>query len=329
MVINRRRIALAGCIALAGANRVGLAQGGRTPVLVGVITASGGLQVAPYIDALKQGMLELGWKEGVNIEYRVASANGDPRRWDELVAGMLSAKVDVMLVSSTAAAAAAQQASKSIPIVTAIAIGVQGAGLVDSLAKPGRNVTGLVTQFEDFAPKLVQLLHEIAPRAKRVAVVMTDRNPNYPQVRDSLLAACERLKLEVVPFIVSVAAEIVGLAARIGQRQCQAIIVASDSLYVANRAMLQQELRTTNLPSGFAFREHVVEGGLFSYGVSITGAFRQSAQYVDKILKGARPGDLPVQQPTAFELAVNLRTAAALGLTVPRSVLLTANELIE
>jgi putative ABC transport system substrate-binding protein len=199
--------------------------------------------------------------------------------------------------------------------------GAVGAGLVESLVRPGGNVTGLSNQFEDVLPKVIETLHAIVPGVRRVAVLQATA-PLNPQLWDAL-------GMEAVREFANSAADFNEAATRIVRRKAQAVVVSPDATFVAERTRLQDAMQSTHLPVAYGWREQIILGGLFSYGVSLPGVFHQAATYVDKTLKGAKPASLPIEQPTKFELVINLKTAKALGIRIPQAVLLRADEVID
>ena len=295
---------------------------------MGALTASSEALAAPFLAALKQGMRELGWQEGKDIEYRFVYANGAVERYDALVAELLAQQVDVLVVTSTQGVQAAQRATQTVPIVMTSVAGAVGAGLVESLVRPGGNVTGLSNQFEDVLPKVIETLHAIVPGARRVAVLLQATAPLNPQLWAVAQTTCDALGLEAVREFANSAADFNEAATRIVRRKAQAVVVSPDATFVAERTKLQEAMQSTRLPVAYGWREQIILGGLFSYGVSLTGVFLQAATYVDKTLKGAKPATLPIEQPTKFELVINLKTAKALGIKIPQSVLLRADEVI-
>jgi putative ABC transport system substrate-binding protein len=327
-VITRRRISLVGGFSLITSSSLGFGQTGRPLRRVGAMTTSSEALAAPFLAALKQGMRERGWQEGKDVEYRFVYANGAADQYDTMVAELLAQQVDVILVTSTSAAKAAQRATQSVPIVMTSVSGAVATGIVTSLARPGGNVTGLSTQFEDVLPKVIETLHAIVPGAQRVAILLHKTARSSQQLWTVAQTARYALGLDAIREVAGSPAEFSRAAAQIVQRKAQAVVVSADAVFVAERAKLQEAMASTRLPVAHGWREHVVLGGLFSYGVSLAGSLHQVAAYVDRILKGAKPADLPVEQPTKFELVINLRTANALGLTLPPSVLLRADEVI-
>jgi len=328
-MIRRRNFSLAGGIGLVLACELNGVLAANALRRVGVVTASSGPLAAAFLAELKRGMRELGWQEGKDVEYLFVHANGVADRYDALVAELIAQKVDVILVTSAASARSAQLASKSVPIVMTSVSGAVGVGLVASLARPGGNITGLSTQFEDVLPKVIETLHAIVPRARRVAILLNEATPSHHQMWSAAQTACAALGLDAIRLVASTPAEIAGVADQISRRNAQAVVVTADATYIAERVKLQLAMQSTRLPVAYGWREHVALGGLFSYGASLAASFHQVASYVDKILKGAKPADLPIEQPTKFELVINLKTAKALGLTIPQSLLVRADELIE
>jgi putative ABC transport system substrate-binding protein len=206
--------------------------------------------------------------------------------------------------------------------------GAVGAGLVESLVRPGGNVTGLSNQFEDVLPKVIETLHAIVPGVRRVAVLQATA-PLNPQLWAVAQATCDALGMEAVREFANSAADFNEAATRIVRRKAQAVVVSPDATFVAERTRLQDAMQSTHLPVAYGWREQIILGALFSYGVSLPGVFHQAATYVDKTLKGAKPASLPIEQPTKFELVINLKTAKALGIRIPQAVLLRADEVID
>jgi len=280
----------------------------------------------PWMDAFVQQLRELGWIEGrtILIEYRWADAR--PERVAEIAAEFVGLKVDVILTAGPNTAIA-KQATSVIPIVFAITNDPVGGGLVASLAQPGGNVTGLSLQATDLSGKRVELLRELVPQLRRLAVI---GNVGY---RDAVLemanvrAAARALGLEVVPLEIQRAKDITPFAAL--NPQADALYVVADALVTSNRTRILTLALAARLPMIFNDRYAVQAGGLMPYGTSIAKRFARAADYVNKILRGAKPGDLPVEQPTQFDLTINLTTAEALGLTVPPTLLARADEVIE
>ena len=328
-MITRRRVLLAGGIGLLVTHRLSRGQPAATIRRVGMLFVSSEAAGAHVRAAFKQGMHDLGWLEGKNVEYRVDYADGDVGRLDALANELIVQKVEVIVLGSWQAALAAQRATKTIPTVIANVSNAVGAGLVASLAKPGGNITGITGQQEEVLGKLIGILHEVTPGARRIAILLNETNPAHAVFWAGAQSACAALDLVALRVVASAPAQLGAAVEQIVRQRSQAVVVLSDGMYYAERAKLQALMQTTRLPVAYGWREHVVAGGLLSYSADLAASFRYAAKYVDKILKGAKPADLPVEQPTKFELVINLKTAKALGLTIPQSVLGRADEVIQ
>jgi len=328
-VITRRKVLLAGSIGLLVAHRLSHGQPAPTIRRVGWLSFGSEAAGAHLRAALKQGMQDFGWTEGKNIEYRVVYANGDVDRLDALAGELIGQKAEVIVVSSQQTAGAAQRATKKIPIVIAGVSNAVGAGLVAGLAKPGGNITGFSSQQEEVLGKLIGILHEVTPGARRIAILLNESNPSNAVFWAGAQSACAALDLVALRVVASAPAQFGAAVEQIVRQRSQAVVVVSDGMYFAERTKLQELMQTTRLPVAYLLRDHVVTGGLLSYGADLVANYRNAAKYVDKILKGANPADLPVEQTTKFELVINLKTAKALGLTIPQSMLLRADEVIQ
>jgi len=274
-------------------------------------------------------MQDLGWTDGKNVGYRYVYADNDVGRLDVLAAELVGQRVDVILVGSSQSAEAARRATKTVPIVLAGVANAVGAGLVSSLAKPGGNITGFTSQQDEVLGKLVGILHEVVPGARRIAILLNESNPFHAAYWASAQSACAALDLIALRVVASTAAQLDAAVEQIVRQRSQAVVVTSDSLYFTERAKLQELMQTNRLPAAYALRDNVVAGGLLGYGYDAAANHRNAAKYVDKILKGARPADLPIEQATKFELVVNLKTAKALDLTIPQSLLVRSDEVIQ
>jgi putative ABC transport system substrate-binding protein len=328
-VITRRSVLVAGGIGLLIAHRQSRGQPAATIRRVGLLSGASEATAAHLRAAFTQGMQDLGWLEGKNIEYRFVYANGDLDRLDALAGELIGQKAEVILLSSQQAARAAQRATKTIPIVMAGVSNAVGAGFVASLAKPGGNITGFTSQQEDVLGKLIGILHEVTPGARRIAILLNESNPSHALFWAAAQSACAALDLVALRVVASAPAQLGAAVGEIVRQRSQAVVVISDGMYYGERAKLQELMQTTRLPVAYALRDHVVGGGLLSYGADLAANYRNAAKYVDKILKGAKPADLPVEQTTKFELVINLKTAKALGITIPQSLLLRADEVIQ
>jgi len=328
-VITRRSVLLGGVIGLVVAHRPSHGQPAATIHRVGLLSFSSESAGAQLRAALKEGMHDLGWMEGKNLEYRFVFANGDVDRLDALAGELIRQKVGVIVVSSQQTAGAAQRATKTIPIVMAGASNAVGAGFVASLAKPGGNITGFTSQQEEVLGKLIGVLHEVTPGARRIAVLLNESNPSHVVFWAATQSACAALDLVALRVVASAPAQFGTAVEQIIRQRSQAVVVVSDGMYYAERVKLQELMQTTRLPVAYLLRDHVVAGGLLSYGADLVANYRNAAKYVDKILKGAKPAELPVEQATKFELVINLKTAKALGITIPQSLLQRADEVIQ
>jgi putative ABC transport system substrate-binding protein len=328
-VITRRRVLRAGGIGLLVAYGLSRGQSAATIPRVGLLMFASEASSAHLWKAFKDGMHDLGWLEGTSIEYRLVYANGDVDRLEALAGELISQKVDVILVGSGQSAGAAHRATKTVPIVLAGVGNAVGAGLVASLAKPGGNITGFTSQQDEVVGKLIGSLHEIAPGARRIAILVNKSNPLHAAYWAGAQRACTTLGLIALRVVASTPGQLGTAVGDIVRQRSQAIVVTSDSMYFTERAKLQELLQTARLPVAYAFRDHVVVGGLLSYGYDPAANYRNAAKYVNKILKGAKPADLPVEQATKFDLVINLKTAKALGITIPQSVLGRADEVVQ
>jgi putative ABC transport system substrate-binding protein len=286
--------------------------------------SSHGQWVATFVRRLN----ELGWIEGrtVAIDYRWAE--GRTERAAEMLAEFVQRKVDVIVTSGTGMVLAAKQATSVIPIVFAAAGDPVGTGLVTSLARPGGNVTGLSIQQTDIAAKRLELLREVVPSLGRLAILANVGGPAVVLDMREVQAAARTLGLEVIPLEIWRGEDIVPAFEALNGR-AEALYVSVDPLTNAHRVRINTLAVAARLPTMHAVREGVEGGGLMSYGANIPDLFRRAADYVDKILRGAKSSDLPVEQPTKFDLVINLTTAKALGLEVPPTLLARADEVIE
>jgi len=278
--------------------------------------------------AFRKGLFDAGYAEGRDVVIEWRSASGDYSRIPELVADLIQHKVDAIVVTNTVAAQAAKRATSTIPIVMVTVADPVGSGLVTSLAHPGGNVTGLTIMTTELSAKRLQLLKEAIPRVARVAVLWNPDTPWHPKVIEELKLVAPPLSIEL-KFVGMRQPEQFGPAfSAVSRARAQALYALEDVLFTTHRRALLKLASKDRLPTIYGHRSLVAEGGLMSYGPNYEDLYRRSVGYVDKILKGARPGDLPIEQPTKFELVVNLKTAKALGITIPESILLRADEVI-
>ena len=302
-------------------------QPAKLPIIgfLGAATASARSQ---WVAAFVQRLHELGWIQGrtVAIEYRWAE--GRSERFAEIAAEFVRLKVDVIITYATPPAIAAKEATAVIPIVCAVMGDPVGAGLVASLPRPGGNVTGLSNQSADTAAKRLEILRDVVPGLRRVAVLVNVSNPVSGVEMGELQAAAKALGIDVVTLEIR-RAEDIAPAFETLKGRAQALYVAGDPLMITNRVRINTLALGARLPTTYNQREFVEAGGLMSYGPNFPDLFRRAGDYVDKILRGTKPADIPVEQPTKFDLVINLTTAKALGLEVLPTLLARADEVIE
>ena len=276
----------------------------------------------------RQGLQDAGYVEGRDVVIEWRYANGDYDRVPELVADLVRGKVDVIVVDGTVAAKVARRATSTIPIVMAFVADPVGSRLVASLAHPGGNVTGLSMMLMEISTKRLQLLKEAIPRVARVAVLWNPGTPWHAKVIEHLKAVAPSLAIEL-NFVGARTPEEIGPAfSAVIRAHAQGLYVIEDVFFFTQRMTILKLVSKARLPAIYSERQFADTGGLMSFGTNFGDLFRRSAGYVDKILKGAKPGDLPIEQPTKFELVVNLKTAKALGITIPQSILVRADEVI-
>jgi putative ABC transport system substrate-binding protein len=295
---------------------------------VGCVFSSTPTLAKLYIEAFRQGLRELGYVEGQSILLEIRWAEGHVERMPELVAELVGLKVDVLVAPSGPAALAAKNATQTIPIVM-MAIDPAGLGLIGSLSRPGGNVTGLSYYHEAITAKKLELLKELVPGLARVGVLRNPLNPGDPIFWKETEVAAQRLGVALEAVEVRGPEDFEAAFATAKQRNAQALLDIDDLVTFPYRSRITALAASSRLPAIYSSREYPDAGGLMSYGPSNVHLFREAASFVDKILKGARPADLPVEQPTKIELVINVKVAKALGLTVPPSLLTRADELIE
>ena len=326
---RREFIAAVGAGLLAAPLVAGAQQAGRVH-RIGYLTGGLSTDRPHLIEAFRQGLRELGWVEGQNIviEYRYAEGRFD--RLPDLAAELVRLKVDIIVAVATPASAAAKNATGTIPIV-GISLGDPvGTGLIASLARPGGNITGVSYSVGvETIGKGLELLNEIVPNVRWVAILSNPGNPLHaPAVRD-LKVAARSLGEQLQLLDARGPTEFDGAFAAMAKERVGGLFVVADTMFNLHRARLVELAAKSRLPAAYGTRDAVESGGLMSYGPSLPDLFERGATYVDKILKGAKPADLPVEQPTKFELVINLKTAKTLGLNVPLSLQAGADEVIE
>ena len=282
----------------------------------------------PLVAAFAQRLSEVGWIEGHNVAIEYRWAEGRTERLAEFAAEFVRLKVDVIVTSATPPVIAAKQATSVIPIVFAAVGDPVGTGLVNSLARPGGNATGLSIQATDLAGKRLELLHEVVPGLRRLAIMANPGAPPAVLEMAETQTTARALGLEVVASEIR-RPEDIAAAFEAFKGRAEALYVCNDPLVTTNRTRINTLASGMRLPTMYNVREFVEAGGLMSYGPNFLDLFRRAADFADKILRGAKPSDIPVEQPTKFELVINLKTAKALGLTVPPTMLARADEVIE
>jgi putative tryptophan/tyrosine transport system substrate-binding protein len=305
------------------------AQPARKLHRLGFLGVSSAADYAPFLAAFLQGLRELGYEDGRNIVIEYRWADGREERLAELAVQLVRLNPDV-IVSHATGVSAAQGATSTVPIVMGVSSDPVGLGLIRSLAQPGGNTTGVASQMVDLAAKRLELLKEIAPKLKVVAVLSQLSNPGAQRGLSETELAAGRLGVRVLSFPVEAEpAALESVFAAIIRARPDGLIVQPYPFTAAQNAQIAAFATSNRLPAMGGARQFVVEGGLISYGGDFVEGWRVAARYVDKILKGARPADLPVEQPTRFELVVNLKTARTLGIRIPQAVLVRADRLIE
>jgi putative ABC transport system substrate-binding protein len=303
-------------------------QSGKTP-RIGMLTRKTDASVAAQIDAFRRGLRDLGWVEGRNISIEHRDAEGQADRLRTIAAELVGLNVDAIVTVDTPPTQAAKQATSTIPIVVAVSADPVGAGLVKSLAYPGGNTTGLSLLAPETDQKTLELLKEALPKAKRVAMIYDPKNPGMMFRVNAVAVAAPKLGIEIQSIPALSANELASALVAAAKDPPDALIVLSP-IYAAYRNEVVEFATKTKVPLSFDTSGLAGEpGAILSYGADISALFRRAATFVDRILRGAKPADLPVEQPTKFELVVNLKTAKALGLDVPPTLLARADEVIE
>jgi putative ABC transport system substrate-binding protein len=305
-------------------------QAGKVP-LVGRLSPTNPSADAPIRAGFQQGLRDLGWVEGQNIAIEYRYAEGKVDRFPELAAELVALKVDLIIAASTAGAVAAKRATGTIPIVM-ITLGGQdtvASGLIASLARPGRNLTGVIGLGEELGTKRLQLLREAVPSVNRVAVLANPADPEAGPAVKVLETAARTMGIQARVLEARDPSGFENAFQVMTSRGVGGLIVLESIIFVTHRRRIVELAAKSRLPTMYPTREFVTDGGLLFYGTALPDMHRRAAYYVDRILKGAKPADLPVEQPTKFELVINLKTAKALGLTIPQTILLQADQVID
>ncbi len=300
-------------------------QAAKTIGLLGAVPAS---QQSPWTDAFLQRLRELGWIEGRTVSIAYRWSEGSNERAAEMAAELVRLKVDVIVTSGTPIVLAAKRATATVPIVFATAADPVGSGLVASLPRPGANITGLSLQSPDLSGKRLELLREVVPGLQRLAAIASVGSPAAILEMGEVQVAAKALGLDIETFELRRTEDFASVFAGLKSR-AQALYVVTDSFLASNRVRINTLALSASLPTIHGIRDYVEVGGLMSYAASFPDLWRRAGDYVDKILRGTKPADLPVEQPTKFDLTINLVTAQALGLTIPSMLLARADEVIE
>ena len=320
----RRRVLLASAALLAVPTRA-LAQVTHRPVRIGVLSSTSPEARSRFWNAFKDGMTKLGWVEGRDISYVFRYTRGDQSKFHALAVELVAEKPDLLFAGTQVAAEALRRATRTIPIVFAFVGDPVTSGLVASFARPGGNATGLTGVGPDLLAKLVELLHEIAPKANHLTAVI---GINLEEMQlAAVQSAAKKLGLVITVARVKEAAAAEKLVQAFEAKPPEAVLFVYTPVLM--RDVLMERMTKLRVPAVYTVPLMVEAGGLASYGADLADNFRRAAEYADRILRGAKPADLPVQQPTKFELAVNLKTARAQGITIPQTVLLRATRIIE
>ena len=318
---------LAGSL-LAAPLAAGAAPAGK-PYRIGMLETRSADLNAANVDAFREGLSRLGYKEGENFQIVYRSSDGRDERFPALAGELVRLKVDLILTRGTPAALAAKSATGTIPVVMAASGDPVGSRIVTSLAQPGGNVTGLSSGITESFPKRVELLAELLPGLKRIVAILNMGNPVVPPQWDIVEASARSLGIEARLLDVRRPEDLPGAFGEAAKQRAEALVLGLDGVTQANLGPIAELAIKQHLPSIYPAKDYASFGGLMTYGSSDFHMYRRAAAFVDKIFKGAKPANLPVEQPTEWEFVINLKTAKALGLTIPPSLLQRANQVIE
>jgi putative ABC transport system substrate-binding protein len=327
---NRRKLLVALGASLLAAPFVSEAQQAETVYRVGHLSGTGAVASKPFVDAFREGMRALGYVEPKNFVLEERYAEGKIERLPALAQELMERKPDVLLVSTTPGNLAAKAATSTIPIVMVLVADPIGAGIVQSLVRPGGNITGITPMVAELGGKRLEILKALVPKASRVAVIVNPNDQNTPLQMRNAEEGARRLGIKLDPILeVRNADELKGaFEAATRSRSAAAIRMIDPLVFILRKETAALAIKH-RLPVIYPTQEDAEAGGLISYGANISEQYRQAATLVHKILRGAKPADLPVEQPTKFDLVINVKTAKALGLTIPQSLLISANKVIE
>jgi putative ABC transport system substrate-binding protein len=323
-----KRRTFIGMAALLGSPAAFSQQAARTFKL-GILFAGTLASSENYFRAFFESLASLGYVEGKNLLVERRFADGRIDRLEVLAVELVAANVDVIFAPPTPAVLASRKATTVIPIVFSLPPDPVGTGLVKSLSRPGGNVTGVSTFGSGLVPKRIELIRELVPKAQRIGVLYDSREPSARSNRDSALRTARALGLTIIGAEAHSREGIPLAFALLKKERADALLVFEGSLALTNRELVLSLAAANALPALYTYPEIPTEGGLMSYTANTLEQYRRAASYVDKILKGAKPGDLPIEQPTTFELVINLKTAKALGIRIPPSILLRADRVLE
>jgi putative ABC transport system substrate-binding protein len=323
--MHRRAFVTAAALCVLRARRSG-AQPAERLARVGILINSNPQDGSTLVAAFRQGMAEAGWAEGRNLILEYRWAEGDLSRHPRLVAELLAARVDVVVLAGTSAARAAREATTTVPIVVTVLGDAVDHGLVASLARPGANLTGLAWQSSDLVTKQIQILRETVPKLSRLAAMWHSANPAVLKAAE---LATRAFGITLRPIAISSPGGIAGAFDLARRERADALIVLPSPMFYAHRRQLAELALRHRLPASYEVRAYVDDGGLLFYGPSFPDMYGRAASYVDRILKGATPGDVPMEQPSKFELALNLRAARAIKLAIPPAIQQRADYLVE
>jgi putative ABC transport system substrate-binding protein len=328
MDMRRREFIAFGGIAVAAGSLGAKAQQADRSRLVGLITGFTDEEMRPLASSFRSRMKELGWVEGRNLDIQIKAAGGDFDKLDADAAGFVAARADTIVAMGSPGFKAVARHSTTVPVVFTQVADPVGQHFIQSLARPGGNATGL-TNFEfAIGGKWLELLRQLDAHIVRVTLITNPANPNTAQFVDAIAAASKRLKIDVEPASVRNADDITHAIEGAAAKEGGSLIIFPDSLPVNHRHLIVQLAARYRLPAIYPFRIFSDAGGLISYGIDFKAIYRQAAEYTDQILRGASPGDLPVQAPNKFELIVNLATARALSIPIPQSLQVAADEIL-
>ena len=324
---TRRKLVIAiGAVTLAPLTS--FAQPAARVYRIAFIGSGAASMYANRTDGLREQLRTLGYVEGKNLTVEYAYGTGEYASLTRIAAEAVARNPDLIIASGTPAIRAVQQATKTIPVIMASAGDPIGSGFIQTLARPGGNITGLANMSLDLSAKSYEFLRTIAPKARRIAVLMTNNTSHLAQF-NNMQEAAKGQGLALTAITVTNAQQIDASALQMTREKIDALLIVADALFISERQRIADLAMKRRLPAVYQTSEHVDVGGLLSYGADFRGMTARAAYYADRIFKGAKPAELPVEQPTTFELAVNLKTAKALGLKVPLSILILATRVIE